>query len=155
MMNDPSRPEELRQLQPTFQIVEGGTIRGKRKLTDSFGYSFNVKNRLGSTTTWQCTIRTKYHRCRAAVTEKADGSFLVGSRTHNHPPGFGAEIVTRIKIRIKKEAAKDLFRPATQIVREVLRDELRGARCPSLPRPEILARMACRYREKLRPADYD
>ena len=154
-MDDPSRPEELRQPQPTFQIVEGGTKRGKRKLIDSFGYTYNVKKRLGNTTTWQCTIRTKYHRCRGAVTEKADGSFVVGSRTHNHLPAFGAEIVTRIKIRIKKEAAKELFRPATQIVRDVLREELRGKRCPSLPRPEILARMACRFREKLRPADYD
>ena len=37
-----TRPEELPQPQPTFQIVEGGTKRGKRKLIDSFGYTYNT-----------------------------------------------------------------------------------------------------------------
>ncbi|XP_078385044.1 uncharacterized protein LOC144667497 [Oculina patagonica] len=141
--------------QRTFQIVEGGTERGKRKLIDSFGYTYNVKRHQGNTTTWQCTIRTRDHRCRAAVSQRADGSFAVGSRTHSHLPAFGAEIEARIKSRIKNEAAADLFKPASQIVREVLQEEFRGAPCPSLLRPEYLARMANRFREKLRPADYD
>ena len=147
--------EQAQKFQPTFQIVERGTKRGKRKLIDSFGYTYNVKRRRSNTTNWQCTIRTKDHRCRAAVTQRADGSFAVGSRTHNHLPMFGAEIVARIKSRIKHEAAADLFRPAPQIVKEVLLQELRGASCPSLPRPECLARMISRFREKLRPADYN
>ena len=135
--------------------MEGATKRGKRKLIDTFGYTYSVKRLLGNTTNWQCTIRTKDHRCRAAVTQRADGSFVLGRRTHNHLPAFGAQIVARIKSRIKKEAAKDLFKPAPQIVKEVVSEELRGAHCPSLPKAEYLARMVSRFRHRLRPADYD
>lgn len=40
-----------------FEIVEGGSERGKRKLIDSCGYSYNVKRQRVSATDWQCTVR--------------------------------------------------------------------------------------------------
>ena len=151
----PERPDSLNQFQRTFEIVEGGTIRGKQKLIDSFGYTYNVKRRRGKATDWQCTVRPKHNPCRARVSEKADGTFAVGSIPHNHITSVGAQIVARIRSRIKKEAARDLFKPASAIVKEVLQEELTDAPCPTLPRPEHLARIANRYREKLRPEDYD
>ena len=42
-----------------FEIVEGGSERGKRKLIDSWGYSYNVKRQRVSATDWQCTVRQK------------------------------------------------------------------------------------------------
>ena len=43
----------------TFEIVEGGSERGKRKLIDIWGYSYNVKRQRVSATDWQCTVRQK------------------------------------------------------------------------------------------------
>ena len=42
-----------------FEIVERGSERGKRKLIDSWGYSYNVKRQRVSATDWQCTVRQK------------------------------------------------------------------------------------------------
>ena len=41
----------------TFSIMEGATNRGKRKLIDSYGYSYNVKRQRVKATDWQCTVR--------------------------------------------------------------------------------------------------
>lgn len=149
------RPDHSHLFQRTFEVVEGGTIRGKRKFIDSCGYTYNVKRRRGDMTDWQCTVRPKHNPCRAKVSQKADGTFVVGGRPHNHSMSVGAQIVARIRSRIKKEAATDLFKPAAAIVKEVLQEELKDAPCPTLPRSEHLARIANRFREKLRPADYD
>ena len=46
-----------------FEIVEGGSERGKRKLIDSWGYSYNVKRQRISATDWQCTVRQKVRNC--------------------------------------------------------------------------------------------
>ena len=40
-----------------FQIVEGASERGKRKLIDSWGFSYNVKRQRLTATDWQCTVR--------------------------------------------------------------------------------------------------
>jgi len=37
--------------------VEGASERGKRKLIDSWGYSYNVKRQHVKATDWQCTVR--------------------------------------------------------------------------------------------------
>ena len=41
----------------TFQIMEGASERGKRKLIDSNGFSYNVKRQRLEATDWQCTVR--------------------------------------------------------------------------------------------------
>lgn len=41
----------------TFKIVEGASERGKRKLIDSWGFSYNVKRQRLTATDWQCTVR--------------------------------------------------------------------------------------------------
>ena len=41
----------------TFQIMEGASERGKRKLIDSCGFSYNVKRQRLHSTDWQCTVR--------------------------------------------------------------------------------------------------
>ena len=43
----------------TFQIVERARERGKRKLIDSWGYSYNIKRQRLTGTDWQCTVRRK------------------------------------------------------------------------------------------------
>ena len=41
----------------TFQIMDGASERGKRKLIDSCGFSYNVKRQRLDATDWQCTVR--------------------------------------------------------------------------------------------------
>lgn len=44
----------------TFDIVETGSTRGKRKLVASSGYTFVVKRQLrNETTEWRCCVRGK------------------------------------------------------------------------------------------------
>ena len=47
--------------QPTisFEIIEDSSKRGKSKLTDSRGYTYNVKRKRVNATDWQCTVRPK------------------------------------------------------------------------------------------------
>lgn len=54
---------------------------------------------------------------------------------------------------MKARAAVDVFRPASAIVEDVLIEDLQDIPCPSLPRPEYIARAANRRHQKLRPKD--
>ena len=51
-----SRPATF---QIEFEIVEDSTKRGRNKLVDSRGYTYNVKRRRGGNIDWQCTVRPK------------------------------------------------------------------------------------------------
>ena len=46
-----------------FETVEGGSERGKRKLIDSWWYSYDVKRQHVSATDWQCTVRPMVRNC--------------------------------------------------------------------------------------------
>ena len=52
-------PHSVEQADQTlaFQIMEDTSERGKRKFSDSCGFSYNVKRRRLDATHWQCTIR--------------------------------------------------------------------------------------------------
>lgn len=58
-------PEQL-----TYRIKDDGTIHRKKKLIDSRGFTYNVKERRKETTFWQCTVRPKGNYCRATVKER-------------------------------------------------------------------------------------
>ena len=65
-------PEQL-----TYQIIDDGTNHRKKKLIDSRGFTYNVKERGKETTYWQCTVRPKGHYCRATAKER-NGQFVTG-----------------------------------------------------------------------------
>lgn len=138
-----------------FQIVERGTNRGTPKLLDSMGYTYTVRKREANSIAWQCTVSTEGFRCPAAVRQWNDGDFTFSRRTHNHCSSVAALIVARIESRVRDEAAVDISKPASEIVKQVLQEELPHAPCPSLPRPEYLEKMVNRFREKLRLAEFD
>lgn len=75
-------PEQL-----TYRIIDDGTIHRKKKLIDSRGFTYNVKERGKETTYWQCTVRPKGNYCRATVKER-NGQFVMGKQSHNHPPCY-------------------------------------------------------------------
>ena len=77
----------------------------------------------------------------------------MGRNQHNPAAPVGAMIATKIKCLVKKEASKDVFKPASEVVNDILLNELTDAPCPSLPNLHSLQRTANRVREQLRPQD--
>ena len=75
------------------------------------------------------------------------------STTHNHAAEVGATLAASITAKVKAKAAVDIFRPASAIVEEVLLEDLKDVPCPCLPKPEYIARVANRHRQRLRPQD--
>ena len=47
-------PEQL-----AYQIIDDVTINRKKRLIDSRGFTYNVKEHWKETTYWQCTVRPK------------------------------------------------------------------------------------------------
>ena len=77
----------------------------------------------------------------------------MGRNQHNHAAPVGVMIATKIKCLVKKKASKDVFKPASEVVNDILLNELTDAPCPSLPNLDSLQRTANRVREQLRPQD--
>ena len=136
----------------TYRLVEEGTIRRKMKLVSSSGYSYNIKRKLKSGTDWQCTVRRSRNPCRATLKER-DGEFFPSATIHNHPSEEGAAIAAKVAAAVKRKAMEDIFRPAADIVEEILVDELDSAPCPALKKPCYMVRCANRLRQSQRPPD--
>lgn len=102
-----------------FQLIEEGTNRGRVKLIDSLGYTYNIKMRRPNVTYWQCTVRPKVNPCKAVVTQR-NGTFVKSSLCHNHPASTGSATTTKVTSQVKKLAVQDLFKPASSIVDEVI-----------------------------------
>ena len=104
----------------TFQLVEEGSKRRKTKLVDSLGYSYNVRSKRSYATYWQCTVRPLGNACKATVIQR-DGTFQVGTNTHNHSSEPGAVTAAKIVKLVKEKALEDKFKPASAIVEEVFK----------------------------------
>ena len=102
----------------TYEIVEEGSKRRCKKLTDSTGYSYTFREKTKTTNYWQCSFRPKGNPCRATVKEQ-DESFILGHNTHNHQPEPGALLAAKIVTCVKQKALDNVFKPATAIVEEV------------------------------------
>lgn len=101
-----------------FKLVEDSTKRGRVKLVDSRGYTFNVKRRRVTATDWQCTSRPASNPCRATVVQRGD-TFQPSLRSYNHPAQVGAALAAIVSAKVKAKAVRDLFKPAPVIVDEV------------------------------------
>lgn len=86
------------------------------------------------------------NRCKATVIQRSQNVFEFAA-------SVGAAVAAKIKSIIKEEASKDVFRPASAVVNDILLSELTDAPCLSLPRVDSLQRTANRFREQLRPQD--
>ena len=102
----------------TFQLIEEATKRGRVKLVDNRGYTFDVKRRRATATDWQCTSRPAGNPCRATVVQRGD-TFQLSLRSHNHPAQVGAALAAIVSAKVKAKAVDDLFKPAPAIVDEV------------------------------------
>ncbi len=154
----PENGENASQIKRTFQIVERGSNQGNPKLIDSFGYTYHVRTyhlrrRAAKLIAWQCTVSVKGKRCPAEVTQWRNGIFERNGKAHNHSPSAGPLTLAKIKSRIRQEVTADLLKPASVIVTEVLKEELKNPPWTRLPQRKHLIMMARRLRKKLRSAD--
>lgn len=89
------------QLPPvTFEIVEGASKRGQKKLFDSRGYSYCVKRRRNQVTDWHCSLRGKANHCPASVIQRPEG-FSIGI-DHNHAGEVGLPETAKLTAAIKR-----------------------------------------------------
>ena len=118
-LHDPTPAEQSSSFAATYEIVENCSKRGRPKLIDSQGYTYNLQRQRGLVTDWQCSIRPKVNPCRATVKQRGD-QFECGSHVHNHPAQVGALTAAKITVQVKAKAVEDIFRPAPAIVDEVM-----------------------------------
>ncbi|KAL5010801.1 hypothetical protein ScPMuIL_013106 [Solemya velum] len=89
----------------TYDIVEGGTKRGKRKLREK-----------GDKTHWRCAKRANTMNCPATVIQNGD-TYKEGSKQHIHPSEQGVFIAVKIQTEAKSKAAENIFRnPAPRVL---------------------------------------
>ena len=66
----------------TFQVVESGTQRGKRKLVSSDGFTFTLKRQNRGETVERCAIRNKTVTCPVTIQQR--GTCFVQHKDHLH-----------------------------------------------------------------------
>ncbi|KAK3108588.1 hypothetical protein FSP39_011475 [Pinctada imbricata] len=136
----------------TYQIVETGTQRAKRKLVSSDGFSYTFKRQYQSSTHWRCSIRNKTVNCPATVVQQGDNFRVNNSHLHQPQPGIAATV--KIQRDIKLQARQNIFAPAPSIVDAILKEHVDTAMpIASLPDYDTLTRNCNRTREQLRPKE--
>ena len=111
-----------------------------------------IQTRFGLT--WRCAIRIKNINCSTTVKE-FNQEYVRGPQAHCHPPGTCPLLSTsKVSALVKKRAVEDVFRSATDIAEEVLREEVDiNVPLSSLPAPENLARQGNHKRRTLQPPE--
>ncbi len=135
-----------------FHVIEEASERGRELLIDNRGFTFCVKSRRGATTYWRCCVRNNHVTCPATIIQKAD-EYIEGAHDHVHEPRPGLGIVTKVRVDVKSEAARNIFEPAPNIVDRVITNADLSQPIPTMPNPINLARAANRFRRVNKPAD--
>ena len=143
-------PEGHSTFEVTYKIVKGGTKRGRDKLIDSHGFSYNQRRRKSEyQVDWECTVRSKHTRCHASVRQRGH-YFTRGKHQHCHQPDKGALIKTKVSTEAKKLAVADVFKPAGLIIQDLLTEHRQDT---FLPKPDNLIRSTNLFRQHKRPKD--
>lgn len=106
----------------TYEKISSSSQRGRHKLIESTGYSYTLKRKTKAGVHWQCVVRNKMI-CLATIKEVGN-SFTRGHAEHNHPPETCSTIKSRVSTLVKQKAMEDIFRPASVVVEEVLREHV-------------------------------
>lgn len=150
--NEPLIEENLTDNQPvTFEIVPGGTKRGKPRLHGSDGYMYTIRKETESVTYWTCAIRQKNNKCPASVIQRG-ANFKAGQHTHSHPPTPGLLSATAVSVAVKNRCAHDNFTSAAQIAEEELASYKEAhSNAHQLPKLISLVKQGNRHRQSQRP----
>lgn len=149
------RVNDSKERERNFEIVSGGTDKGRDLLLDDMGYRYGIKAKSTSSVIWHCTARpgktsTSAIDCRATVRQK-NNVFSFGKRPHSckRSPELNNAIKIRreIKERIDRgeaAAAED----AVKIVKEVMAKY--RERNVEVPQESYLVRIGYRRLKKFR-----
>ena len=110
-----------------FQVIEGSSQRGKKKLVDSKGYTYTVKRESAKSVLWRCSVRSKGNVCGYTIGFNHTTLVYTVNGAHSHPPPTGAATELRVRRDIRTKAIADVFRPACVIVNEVMTDLVRSS----------------------------
>ena len=135
-----------------YTINPSSSIRGGDQLFSNIGYSYTVKRRKGTTTTWRCSLRSKLVNCPATVHQSGD-DFTPGAKAHVHPMQPGTVVVANVAKRLQEETRDRPLDPAGAIVEGILQELITDEPCPTLLKFCTLTRTAYRLRQKSRPRD--
>lgn len=136
----------------TYEKICSSTQRGEHKLIDSLGYSYTVKRKTNVCVHWRCALRNKNITCPVVIKEHNNNEYIRGEMDHCHPPEACPALSTKVSSIVKRKAMEDVFRPAADIVDEVLREHVDpNVPLTSLPAPINLARQGNRRRRANRP----
>ncbi|KAL5015438.1 hypothetical protein ScPMuIL_009708 [Solemya velum] len=100
-LTDDSIDAELSTLEAivTYNVVDNGTQRGKRKLVSSDGHTFTLKRQNKNSTDLCCSIRNKTTTCPVVIRQQGDSYTATTDNTHTHASKPG--IMTAVKIQTK------------------------------------------------------
>ncbi|KAK3858234.1 hypothetical protein Pcinc_035563 [Petrolisthes cinctipes] len=104
----------------TYEKINSSSQRGRHKLIESTGYSYTLKRETKVGVRWRCVVRNKTMSCPATIKEVGN-TFTRGHAEHCHPPETCSAIKSKVSTLVKQKAMEDVFRPASDIVDEVLR----------------------------------
>ena len=144
-LTEPDPVVHQRPFSLTYEVVPSGTKRGKNKLVDSLGYTYNLKRQSQYIVDWQCTVRSKNLRCRATVKQRGS-HFTAGSHPHVHQAEVGS--LAKLSAAVKAAGRSEVFKSAGAIVQEVLTQHTAEI---FLPKSVNLERVTNRHRQKRRP----
>lgn len=81
----------------TFNVVDLGTQRGKRKLVSSDGFTFTFKRQNKNSIDWRCRVRNKTISCPVVVRQQGDSFDVLNNKTHTH--AAQPDVLTAVNIR--------------------------------------------------------
>ncbi|XP_060554303.1 uncharacterized protein LOC132715331 isoform X2 [Ruditapes philippinarum] len=135
----------------TYEILSGASQRGKDILTDSQGYTYNLKGRKKTSSTWRCSVRNVNNVCPALV-RQVGSDFFPGGKDHNHGSVPSAKARMLITQEATQQASQQVFTSAGSIVDKVANVVIQPSDVEK-PNTEYIARVVNRKRQQLRPEE--
>ena len=138
----------------TYTIVGNGTNNRKCKLSDSNGYSYcKKKTTKTGVTWWNCSVHNNNTYCKALVKQQGDSFQPAGRENHTCSKKPNEEVAVKIKRKIIDSATSQIFTSATEIVTEVLQQDLPEVHIHSLTTPLNLIRAANHHQQAMCPKE--
>lgn len=135
-----------------YEVIKGGSQKGKDLLVDNRGHSYNIKHVSTRTTFWVCSVRNKNERCPAQISQRGQ-NFVAGKVAHSHPSKPGIDVQAKIVKALKEKVVQreNCFASSGKLVESALLDLRTDNPTAILPQPALLQRRTNRARQSTRP----
>ncbi|XP_077967587.1 uncharacterized protein LOC144421907 isoform X2 [Styela clava] len=104
-----------------YEVLEGVSRTGRRKLYDNLGYSYYRKRKSNrGCVSWYCSSCAKSRKCAAYVKEHPAGVFEQSRHSHCHSPKYNESVVDSIYSVAKKNAIEYPQKNISTVVEEAI-----------------------------------